>query len=50
MKKQKIYVLFGGLSTERDVALRSGKAVIEALRDANFLVGEVDITDKEMVQ
>ena len=38
----KIAVLFGGISTERNVSISSGKAVIEALRGSGHDVVAVD--------
>ena len=35
-KKIKIVVVYGGISTEREVSLRSGKAVYKALCEAGF--------------
>ena len=43
----KIAVLKGGISAEREVSLRSGAAVAQALRDAGYEVTEVDITTPE---
>lgn len=43
-----VAVLAGGLSAERDVSLRSGRRVAEALRDAGAEVSELD-ADHEMV-
>jgi len=36
LKKKKIAVLMGGLSAERDVSLRTGKAVLGALQEAGY--------------
>src|SRR5262245_488483 len=45
-KTSKIAVLLGGLSKERDVSLRTGKAMAEALRSKGYgKVTEVDITE-----
>lgn len=41
----KIAVLMGGVSSERDVSLRSGKRVAEALRSLGCFVKEVDVKD-----
>ncbi|MEE2694557.1 MAG: D-alanine--D-alanine ligase [Pseudomonadota bacterium] len=38
MKKQRVGVLMGGLSRERDVSLQSGDAVCKALRELNYKV------------
>ena len=40
---KKVLVIMGGISTERDVSLKSGKAVAEALRFKGFEVEELDI-------
>lgn len=40
----KVLVLMGGLSTEREVSLRSGKAVAEALLEKGYEVESLDIT------
>lgn len=39
-----IAVLMGGFSKEREVSLRSGKAVARGLRQAGYQVAEVDVT------
>ncbi|MFO1518086.1 MAG: D-alanine--D-alanine ligase [bacterium] len=41
-KNKKIGVLLGGLSSEREVSLRSGKAVAEGLRKKGYSVVEID--------
>ena len=43
-KKHPVVVLAGGLSHERDVSLRSGRRVAQALRDEGYAVTESDIT------
>lgn len=45
----KIVVLKGGISAEREVSLRSGAAVAEALREAGATVEELDVTDRDFV-
>ena len=49
MKKQfeKIAVLKGGISSEREVSLRSGAAIAQGLRDGGYDVTEVDVTQKD---
>ncbi|MBI5076159.1 MAG: D-alanine--D-alanine ligase [Nitrospirae bacterium] len=42
MKKRKIGVLLGGLSAEREVSLRSGKAVFRALKSIGFNAVAID--------
>ena len=44
MRNEKILVLMGGESTEREVSLRSGAAVAEALRERFANVVELDLT------
>ena len=41
-----VAVIAGGLSFEREVSLRSGRRVAEALRDKGYRVGELDADDK----
>ena len=41
--KKKIGVLMGGLSSEREVSLASGKAVLKALTDKGYDVAAVDV-------
>lgn len=43
LKNKKIGVLYGGLSSEREVSLASGKAVIDALRRLKFKVSAIDV-------
>ncbi len=42
MRKRKIGVLLGGLSAEREVSLRSGKAVVKALKSVGYNVVAID--------
>ncbi len=42
LKKKKIGVLMGGMSAEREVSLRTGKAVLGALLEAGFLAVSID--------
>lgn len=44
----KVAVLIGGPSTERDISLRSGMAVARGLREAGYDVTEVDIKGHEL--
>ncbi len=41
---KKVTVLMGGFSAEREVSLTSGRACVEALREAGYDVKEVDVT------
>ena len=42
-KNLKVGVLMGGMSTERPISLKSGKAVAEALRSRGYDVVEIDV-------
>ncbi len=42
LKKKRIAVLMGGLSAEREISLRTGKAVSEALAHAGYSIEELD--------
>ena len=50
MRNEKILVLKGGESTEREVSLRSGAAVAEALRERFANVAELDLTRESLHQ
>ena len=41
--KEKILVLMGGISTEREISLKSGNAVAKALKEADYEVETLDI-------
>lgn len=43
---KRVAVLMGGISSERDISLSSGKAVSAALASAGFPVSDVDITSE----
>jgi len=43
LKRKRVGVLLGGLSSERDVSLRSGAAVANALRGLGYDVVEIDV-------
>jgi D-alanine-D-alanine ligase len=45
----KVAVLKGGISSEREVSLRSGSAVAVGLRDGGYDVTEIDITTKDFI-
>lgn len=42
LKKKRIGVLMGGLSSERDVSLRTGEAILNALRDQGYSALKID--------
>ena len=44
----RVAVLMGGVSSERDVSLRSGRAVARALRERDCDVIEVDLTEEDI--
>ncbi|MFC4892944.1 D-alanine--D-alanine ligase [Pseudofrancisella aestuarii] len=50
MKKEKIVVLYGGDSPEREVSLKSGGAVLTALQQEGFDVCGVDASSRELVE
>ncbi|MBI4223823.1 MAG: D-alanine--D-alanine ligase [Deltaproteobacteria bacterium] len=41
-KNKKVAVLMGGLSKEREISLKSGKAIVQALRSKGYPVIEID--------
>ena len=43
LKKKKVGVLMGGLSTEREVSLRSGMACLEALQQKGYVAVRIDV-------
>jgi len=43
---QKVAVLMGGVSSEREVSLRSGAAIVQGLRDGGYEVDEIDVTSR----
>ena len=47
--KKKVAVLMGGMSTEREVSLNSGKSVLAALDRDKYEVHEVILNDKKHV-
>ena len=49
LKRKKIGVLYGGLSSERAVSMKSGKAVLEALKAMGFNACGI-IVDKDIAQ
>jgi D-alanine-D-alanine ligase len=46
--RRRIAVLMGGVSAEREVSLKSGKGIAEALRQKGHEVHEVDITEESI--
>ncbi len=49
MKYNKVAVLMGGPSAERDVSLRSGAAVAKGLRQAGYDVTDIDIAGHDVI-
>ncbi len=43
-KKKKVGVLMGGLSQEREISLKSGKAILKALTEKGYQVSPVDVS------
>lgn len=50
LQGRKITVLYGGTSSEREISLISGKAVIEALRELGADVQAIDVNEHFMLQ
>ena len=46
MKKKKIGVLMGGLSREREVSLRTGKAILKALIEKGYPASPIDVSQE----
>lgn len=46
LKNKKIGVLYGGTSSEREISLKSGSAVIKALKKMKFKVASIDVNKK----
>jgi len=49
LEKKNITVLYGGLSAEREISLKTGKAIISALHDAGYRVTGIDV-DRQIVE
>lgn len=47
-KYRKVAVLKGGVSSEREVSLRSGSAIAQGLREAGYEVTEIDLVSREV--
>jgi len=45
---QNVAILMGGISSERDISLRSGKNVSIALKNCGYNVMEIDVRDKDI--
>ena len=50
MKTKKIGVLMGGPSTEREVSLNTGRAVLEALREKGYNAVGIDFEPRRFVE
>lgn len=48
MSKEKVLVLMGGISTEREISLKSGAAVAKALQEAGYTVETLDINQNNV--
>jgi D-alanine-D-alanine ligase len=44
LKKKKIGVLMGGLSREREISLKTGKAILKALTEKGYTVCSIDVS------
>ncbi len=49
LKRKRVAVLMGGLSSEREISLRSGRAVLQALQEAGYNVFGID-AGRDMAQ
>lgn len=49
MQKEKIVVLYGGDSPEREVSLKSGKAVLDSLLNQGYNAIGLDASSKDLV-
>lgn len=47
-KKLRIAVLLGGISSERDISIKSGQGVAQALRSSGFDVYEILVNDRKL--
>jgi D-alanine-D-alanine ligase len=45
LKKRKVAVLMGGLSREREISLKTGKAILKALTEKGYPVTSIDVGD-----
>ncbi len=45
LKKKKIAVMMGGLSREREISLRTGKAILKALTEKGYTATPIDVGD-----
>jgi D-alanine-D-alanine ligase len=43
LKKRKIAVMMGGLSRERDISLKTGKAILKALTEKGYSAYPIDV-------
>lgn len=50
MNKEKVLVLMGGISTEREISLKSGTAVAKALSEAGYIVETLDIKSDNILK
>lgn len=50
MENKKVLVLMGGISTEREVSLRSGAAIAKGLKEAGYEVEALDITPDNIAE
>ena len=48
LKNKRIGILAGGLSSEREISIKSGKAVFEALSRAGLSVSFIDVADDSL--
>ncbi|HUL36899.1 MAG TPA: D-alanine--D-alanine ligase [Thermodesulfobacteriota bacterium] len=45
LKKKKVAVMMGGLSREREISLKTGKAILKALTEKGYTVAAIDVAE-----
>jgi D-alanine-D-alanine ligase len=45
LKKKRVAVMMGGLSREREISLKTGKAILKALTEKGYMVTSIDVGD-----
>jgi D-alanine-D-alanine ligase len=45
LKKKRVAVMMGGLSREREISLKTGKAILKALTEKGYIVTPIDVGD-----
>src|SRR4030042_2148592 len=45
LKKKRVAVMMGGISREREISLKTGKAILKALTEKGYMVTPIDVGD-----